>query len=115
MSYYRICPNCGAHLDPGEKCDCLKQSAKCPLFCCRWDHGEEHSILCARADGRVTQERTFVDADARDAFYRESCCGAYTECQLHQVAALAEHGAKVPAAEVLEKLVPLPKAAQEGR
>lgn len=22
MSYYRICPHCGAHLDPGEVCDC---------------------------------------------------------------------------------------------
>jgi len=22
MSYYRVCPRCGAHLDPGEVCDC---------------------------------------------------------------------------------------------
>ncbi len=22
MSFYRTCPNCGAHLDPGERCDC---------------------------------------------------------------------------------------------
>lgn len=22
MAYYNICPNCGAHLDPGEQCDC---------------------------------------------------------------------------------------------
>lgn len=22
MSYYRTCPYCGAHLDPGELCDC---------------------------------------------------------------------------------------------
>ena len=22
MSYYRVCPICGAHLDPGERCDC---------------------------------------------------------------------------------------------
>lgn len=22
MSYYRVCPNCGSHLDPGERCDC---------------------------------------------------------------------------------------------
>lgn len=21
--YYRTCQNCGAHLDPGERCDCL--------------------------------------------------------------------------------------------
>ena len=22
MSYYNICPDCGARLDPGERCDC---------------------------------------------------------------------------------------------
>ncbi len=22
MPYYWTCPNCGAHLDPGERCDC---------------------------------------------------------------------------------------------
>lgn len=22
MSYYRTCPRCGVHLDPGEICDC---------------------------------------------------------------------------------------------
>lgn len=21
-TYYRTCPDCGAHLDPGEVCDC---------------------------------------------------------------------------------------------
>lgn len=24
--YYRTCPKCGAHLDPGEVCDCTKKS-----------------------------------------------------------------------------------------
>lgn len=29
MSYYRICPYCGAALDPGEKCDCgQKETAR---------------------------------------------------------------------------------------
>lgn len=23
--YYRVCGECGAHLDPGEKCDCKKK------------------------------------------------------------------------------------------
>ncbi|WP_251447826.1 hypothetical protein [Vermiculatibacterium agrestimuris] len=28
MSYYRTCPHCGAHLDPGELCDCRAVSDK---------------------------------------------------------------------------------------
>ena len=28
MSYYKICPNCKANLDPGERCDCETESAK---------------------------------------------------------------------------------------
>ena len=23
--YYRVCPFCGAHLDPGERCDCQEK------------------------------------------------------------------------------------------
>lgn len=26
--YYRVCPYCGAHLDPGEKCDCEREVQK---------------------------------------------------------------------------------------
>lgn len=25
MPYYRVCPNCGSNLDPGERCDCKDQ------------------------------------------------------------------------------------------
>lgn len=29
MAYYRECPTCGAHLDPGERCmDCADRAAK---------------------------------------------------------------------------------------
>ena len=24
--YYTTCPYCGAHLDPGERCDCLDRT-----------------------------------------------------------------------------------------
>ncbi len=27
MSFYKTCPDCGAHLDPGEPCDCKKNRA----------------------------------------------------------------------------------------
>ena len=26
MAYYTTCPNCGANLDPGEKCDCYLEN-----------------------------------------------------------------------------------------
>lgn len=26
MAYYNICPNCGSNLDPGETCDCERES-----------------------------------------------------------------------------------------
>ena len=25
MAYYKTCPNCGAHLDPQERCDCAEK------------------------------------------------------------------------------------------
>ena len=25
MAYYNTCPHCGCNLDPGERCDCLKE------------------------------------------------------------------------------------------
>ena len=25
MAYYRVCPECGCTLDPGEPCDCRRQ------------------------------------------------------------------------------------------
>lgn len=28
MAYYYTCPDCGANLDPGEKCDCQNNDNK---------------------------------------------------------------------------------------
>lgn len=25
MAYYNVCETCGAHLDPGERCDCEEE------------------------------------------------------------------------------------------
>ena len=29
--YYKTCPNCGAHLDPGELCDCFEKEKGRPV------------------------------------------------------------------------------------
>jgi len=29
--YFNVCPHCGAHLDPGERCDCLQEKQKSPI------------------------------------------------------------------------------------
>lgn len=31
MDYFRICPDCGARLDPGEICDCQRDELECYL------------------------------------------------------------------------------------
>lgn len=28
MAYYNICPKCGAHNDPGERCSCAEKPGK---------------------------------------------------------------------------------------
>lgn len=30
MAYYKVCPNCGAYLDPGEPCDCKDRAEEKP-------------------------------------------------------------------------------------
>ena len=39
--YYRTCPNCGAHLDPGEICDCSEKEKGRPVREAPDDHGEK--------------------------------------------------------------------------
>lgn len=43
MAYYRVCPYCGAALDPGELCDCDKKTA--PDAANIWSgHGESEAV-----------------------------------------------------------------------
>ena len=43
MSYYKICPVCGSHLDPGEKCDC-----ESPVF--QRDQANEHGATTHKGE-----------------------------------------------------------------
>ena len=79
MSYFRICPLCGAHLDPGERCDCRNKEedrpgawntetvkgeaeVSSPLF--RLHHNglkEEKQDAGKKKSGRLRQERKGQD------------------------------------------------------
>lgn len=39
MSYYRVCPHCGAALDPGERCDC-QDKKKAAVSAANADNGK---------------------------------------------------------------------------
>lgn len=45
MTYYRVCPCCGAHLDPGEVCDC-RENEKTPAVAGGggWEERADHDI-----------------------------------------------------------------------
>ena len=41
MAQFRTCPDCGAHLDPNEQCDCQTDAVK-----------EDYSAVCSRDDDK---------------------------------------------------------------
>lgn len=58
MSYYRTCPGCGAHLDPGEQCDCrASETAVSTANAGGVDHTHEKAALSAAntQGGRIGQ------------------------------------------------------------
>ncbi len=54
MAYYRVCPNCGCHLDPGERCDCTAQKeptkVKAPV--------ETFGVIAGRALAKAITQMT---------------------------------------------------------
>lgn len=54
MSIYKTCPDCGAHLDPGERCDCQRKpvGAEC-WFCGAEVPGPGKGGLVVIIDGKT--------------------------------------------------------------
>lgn len=48
--YFKVCPNCGANLDPGERCDC--KDAKEPVRRCEHQAGHFGSSTMRRSRTR---------------------------------------------------------------
>ena len=105
MSYYKTCPLCGAHLDPGEKCNCDDLRAVCPMFCMRLDWRGGHFLLCGREDGAVTQVRRFATRLERNELYAAKCCGDPQECRMVRLAESVPLGHPRPAAELCRTLI----------
>lgn len=63
MAYYHICQNCGAHLDPGETCDCRSEETKRKEFF--------EGILKADSDtGQVTFNFNRMDGGYEEKIYQ---------------------------------------------
>lgn len=57
MSYYRTCPNCGAHLDPGKACDC-QDNEKAPVSAANTDKGKvEQGFPYTVSTSSITEKR----------------------------------------------------------
>ena len=60
MSYYKTCPHCGAHLDPGEVCDC-RETKKTALDATNiQDGGVEQGLTDAVSTSTITENGGFV-------------------------------------------------------
>lgn len=61
MAFYRTCPDCGASLDPGEKCDCQEEKKQ--------DFFDRHLKMDPRA-----RQLAFVLDDGEGCRESKSCC-----------------------------------------
>lgn len=55
MNYYRVCPFCGAHLDPGERCDC-RDEGNAPIGATNTDGGKAERKLHYGSVSNYTKE-----------------------------------------------------------
>lgn len=56
MNYYRTCPHCGAHLDPGEGCDC-RAKEEAPAGAANTDEGGAEQNLAAVSASIATERQ----------------------------------------------------------
>ena len=63
MAYYSVCPKCGCHLDPQEKCDCETEEAE------KQDFFSRHIEMSPKSGQLV-----FVFGDGEAAYEEKSYC-----------------------------------------
>ena len=52
---YRICPNCGAALDPGERCDCKEEKNAAPMR--QHQNGKVETVLASHISTPILQNK----------------------------------------------------------
>ena len=79
MSYYKVCPICGAHLDPGESCDCPASK-----FDCLSD--ENKRTVADSIDALIAeQNRTAADAaNIDDGKVEQTLTGPVSPRMIHE-------------------------------
>ncbi len=56
MSYYRTCPRCGAHLDPGEQCQDCRENEKTPAGATNTGEGKAEKVLTGSVSASTITE-----------------------------------------------------------
>ena len=59
MAYFNVCPECGANLDPGEKCDCDRNHER---------NIKKFACLLVEVDGQLT----IGDINGEDCLLRKN-------------------------------------------
>lgn len=59
MSFFKVCPHCGAHLDPGESCDC-RAKEEAPASSAKADEGGVEHVDHAVSTSTITENGGFV-------------------------------------------------------
>ncbi len=59
---YRICPDCGSHLDPGERCECQRDHSRCAP-------GAPATVRLLAADGTYRDDPAIMQRHSVEAQY----------------------------------------------
>lgn len=71
MSYYHTCPDCGANLDPGERCSCKDRKPAAYCFTCSRPLYPEDTTH--EADSAYWIDEHVLCEDCVDKYVRDNC------------------------------------------
>lgn len=101
---YKVCPDCGAHLDFGEKCGC-RTLPSCGMYRGTADIGRDYLILCARDDGAVSASMRYEKPSERAEHYRTVCCDNPLLCPMRVLSGAVPHDPNGSGRQALAELL----------